>query len=167
MEAGGGKWHCWQIVFPFAWTSSSGFGPPCGKVAGGATFGLDRCVHMDEWSGYRAVAFGAHHELPGSRWQRILSQCAVRIMAVSAVDQPFPNLMMKGRGELWLHVAVALEAEFGLLCLEQIPGCPFRMNDVTADATQIGLAVGRVFKVSPSGLMAFLAFFVHIFGCCA
>lgn len=36
------------------------------EMTGGATFGLDRCVLMDEWPGYRDMAFGTNHELPGS-----------------------------------------------------------------------------------------------------
>lgn len=79
-------------------------------------------------------------------------------MAVSAFDQPFLNLMVKGQGELWFHVAVALEAKFGLLHLEQILGRAVAVNDVTADAAYIALAVDRVFKVCASGLMAVLAF---------
>ena len=85
-------------------------------------------------------------------------------MAVSAVDQSFLDLMVEGRGELWLHLAVALEAKFGLLHPQQIPVPTGSMNDVTADATYIVLGVGRLFKVRALGAMAFLAPLIHLFG---
>ena len=134
------------------------------EVAGSATFSFDRGVFIDEWSGGRNMAFGAHDELPRRRGQRILSRGAVRIMAVCAVDQPLFNLVVNGRGELWLHVAVALEAELGLLHLEQLPGRARGVDAVAADAAYISLAMDRVLKVCVSGLMAFLAHFIHVFG---
>lgn len=116
-------------------------------MTGGATFGFDHCMLIKEWPSHPDMAFGTHHELPGGGGQRILSQCPVRVMAVSAVDQSFLNLMVEGRGELRLHLAVALEAKLGLIYFEQISGRAGGMNDVTADATYIALAVDQVFKV--------------------
>ena len=90
------------------------------EVAADATFSLNRSVLIDEGSSRRQMAFGAHYELPSSRRQRILAKGAVRIVAVCTFDQPLFNLVMDRHRELWLDVAVALEAELGLLYLEQI-----------------------------------------------
>lgn len=116
-------------------------------VTGTAPFGLDRSMLIKKWSSRRDVAFGAHHELPGSRWERILPQPAVRIVTVSAVDQALSNVVAVWRRELWIHIAVALKAKSGLRRLEQIPGAAGRMNDMTADAAYIAFAVDRAFKV--------------------
>ena len=43
------------------------------EVASAATLGFDRSVLINEGSGRRRVAFGAHPELPFGRRQRILS----------------------------------------------------------------------------------------------
>lgn len=48
-------------------------GSPMGEVASAASFGRDRSVLINEGSGRRHVAFGAHYELPGGRGRRILS----------------------------------------------------------------------------------------------
>jgi hypothetical protein len=93
-------------------------------MAGSASFGLDRSVLIDKGSGGQRVAFGARHKLPCGRRQRILSQGAVRIVAVCALHHSLLNLVVEGHGELRLYVAVALKAELGLLHLEQMLRIP-------------------------------------------
>lgn len=87
----------------------------------------------------------------------------MRIVAVCALNQPLFHLVMKGHGELWLDVAVALEAELGLLHLEQMLRRAGSMDGVAADAAHITLAVDRALEVSRPA-MASLAFFIHLFG---
>ena len=134
------------------------------EVAETTACSFDRRVFIDEGAGRRRVAFGAHYELPSGRRLRILSRCAVRIVAVGAIDQPLFNLVMNGHGELRLDVVVALNAKLGLLHLEQVlrrAGC---MDGVAADAAYITPAVGRMLKVYVRSAMACLAFFIDLFG---
>jgi hypothetical protein len=109
------------------------------------------------------MAFGANHELPSSRRKRILAKDAMHIVAICAVDQTLFYLVMRGHGELWLDVGVALEAELGLLHLEQMLRRAGSMDGVAADAAYIALAVGRTLEVSRPA-MACLTFFIHLFG---
>ena len=112
------------------------------EVAGAAAFRLDRSVLKDEGSSCCYIAFGVHHELPCRRAQRILFQVAMRIVAVCARDQTLFDLVMNGRGELWLDVIVALEAELRLRRLQQMLLFVGRVNVMAADAAHIALAVG-------------------------
>jgi len=134
------------------------------EVAEGATCSFDCRVHIDEGPGRRRVAFGAHHELPSGKGQYILSKSAVHIVAVGAVDQTLFNLVVKGHGELWLDVVVALKAKLGLLHIEQMFRRAGRMGGVATDAANIASAVGRALKVCVLAAMACLAFFIHLLG---
>lgn len=87
----------------------------------------------------------------------------MHIVAICAVDQTFFYLVVRGHGELWLDVDVALEAEFWLRHLEQMLRRARSMDGVAADAANISLAVGRMLEVS-SPAMACLTFFIHLFG---
>jgi len=109
------------------------------------------------------MAFSANHELPSSRRKRILSKDAVHIVAICAIDQTLFYLVARGHGELRFDVAVALEAELGLLHLEQMLRRAGSMDGVAADAAYIALAVGRAVEVSRPAV-ACLAFFNHLFG---
>lgn len=162
-----GVWR-WQVTLQadcvyIRLNQQLGIRPPVREVAADATFSLNRSVLIDEGSGHQQVAFGAHDELPSSRRQRILAKSAVRIVAVCTFDQPLFNLVMGGHGELRLDVAVALEAELGLLHLEQMlrrAGC---MDDVATRAAHTALPVDRALKACALAAMACLAFFIHLF----
>jgi len=137
---------------------------PVREMASAASFSRDCSVLMNEGSGLRRVAFGAHYELPSGRGRCILPYGAVRIVAVCAIDHPLFNLVVKGHGELWLDVVVALKAKLGLLQFEQMFWCAGCMDSVAADAAHIAPAVGRPLKVCALAAMACLAFIIHLFG---
>ena len=133
------------------------------EVAGTTTFSKDCRVLINEGTGCCGMAFGANHELPSSRRKRILAKDAMHIVAVCAVDQTLFYLVVRGHGELRLDVSVALEAELGLLHLEQMLRRAGSMDGVAADAAYIALAVGRTLEVARPA-MACLTFFIHLFG---
>jgi hypothetical protein len=137
---------------------------PMREVAGCATFGFDSTMFINEGSGRRGVAFGAHHELSRRRPHRILSQGVVRIVAVCAFHQTLFYLVVEGQGKLRLDIAVALEAELRICHFEQMPRHAGGMDAVAADAAYIALPVRRAVKVCVLPCMAAQAFVIHLFG---
>ncbi len=119
-----------------------GIGPPVRKVAGGAAFGLDRGVLVNEGTGRRRMAFGADRELARGRPKSFLSNSTMRIVAIRAVDQPLCNLVAKGHGELRLHAIVTLVAELRLRHLEQMLRLARGVDVMAADAAHVAFGVG-------------------------
>ena len=136
---------------------------PVREVAGIATFGLDHGVLIQERACRCGVTFGADRELPGGRPKCVLSGGAVRLVTVCAINQPLIDFVVKGHGELRLHIAVALEAELGFSHFEQMPRRTRGMDPVATDAAHVALAVGRALKVCVLVAVACLAFFIHRF----
>lgn len=87
----------------------------------------------------------------------------MHIVAVGALNQPLFNLVVKGHGELWLDIAVALETKSGLRRFERLLRRAGSMDDMASHAAHIALAMGRALEMSVS-VMARQAFFINLFG---
>ena len=85
------------------------------EVASRTAFHLDRLVFENERSTLVAVALEANHVLIRRRPKLTSSQCAVRIVAIAALDQPFFHAMMERLLEIGFLFGMAREAQRRLL----------------------------------------------------
>jgi hypothetical protein len=134
------------------------------EMAGGASFGLHNSVLVDERSSRFSVALGANRIHLRRRSQIFLIECAMRIVAVGTLDEPFLDFVMEGHIELRLGVGMALEAELRLRDFEQLIFILSRVNIVAADTAYICFAVGGAVKVCVLALMTSKAPGIHFLG---
>lgn len=78
----------------------------------------------------------------------------MRVVTVSALHQPFLNLVMERHIELRFCICMALEAELVLIRFQQLLACLAVVNTVAADTAHIVFAMRRAFKVGVLPLMA-------------
>lgn len=120
---------------------------PMRRMTNYASFRFHRSVLEHKWTGLVGVTGEANlilsrrgAELPGQ-------ESAVRIVAISASNQPFVHSMMKGFGELWLDLVVASVAKHGLRDGEESAFHSGMVRRMTIDAAHIVLEVFRAKKV--------------------
>ncbi len=89
------------------------------EVASRASLNLDRLVFENERSTLVAVALEANRILVRRRPKLAGYQCAVRIVAIAALDQPLFHAMMERLLEIGFLFGVAGEAQRRLL-LDQL-----------------------------------------------
>src|SRR3569833_3029587 len=129
-------------------------GPAMREVARCAAFRLHYGVLIHKRPRCFAVALRAHRVHLRRSTQILAIECAVRIVTIRALHQPFFHLVMERHIELRLRLRVALEAELFLLNFQELLACLAVMNAVTADTTHIVLAMCCAFKVCVLPLMA-------------
>jgi hypothetical protein len=113
------------------------------------------------------VALGADRILIGRGLQVVVSEGAVRIVAVRTFHEAFIHPVMEGHIEGRLDVCVALEAKGRLFGLEQDRLGSSFMHSVAANAANVGLGVRRAEEVGVSSCVATQAHCIHLFssGC--
>src|SRR5205085_5999276 len=89
------------------------------RVAGLATFDLDRGVLEGERPGLVAVALQTGVLAARPRTQLFGLEAAVLVVAIAAFDGAFGNLVVEGARERGLLILVALVTAFGLLVAQQ------------------------------------------------
>ena len=89
------------------------------SVAPQASLRLDRGMLVNERPTRLRVALGADRILIGHGFQVVVSEGAVRIVAVRTLHETFVHPVVKGHIEGRLDVCVALEAKGRLFGLEQ------------------------------------------------
>lgn len=93
------------------------------------------------------VTLRADGILIGARLKQLGLECAVRIVAVSAIDQPFIHAMMKREIKCGFCICMALIADLRLLGFQQFRLRVKMMDAVAARAAYACRAMGRPLKV--------------------
>jgi hypothetical protein len=132
-----------------------------GRVAGYAALGLDYVVLIDKGPRSFRMALHADRILLRGGLEAFLFECSVRIVAIGALHQAFIHLVVKGHGELRLHIGVALVAERRLRRLEQSLFLA-RVNVVAAQAANVTFGMRGAIEVLVLALMAAQALGVDI-----
>jgi hypothetical protein len=136
------------------------------KMARGAALSFDRRVLVNEWSEGLDVALGADGILGRTHPKKVRLECAVRVVAVSALHQPFVDPVVE-----WLHkgslsVRMALIAEVRLLRFKHFR-LSFKLVDaVAARATDESFAMGGPLEVGVLTNVASQALRLHLFRRC-
>lgn len=111
------------------------------------TFRLDRRVLKHKGTSLVGMT-GEADLILSSRGAKLPRQKSpVRIVAISASNQPFVDSMMKRLGELWLDLVVASVTKHGLRDGEKSAFHSGMMRRMTIDAAHIVLEVFRAKKV--------------------
>jgi hypothetical protein len=117
------------------------------SMAAHAPFRLDRGVLIDKRSPRLHMALGADQVLIGSRFQVVLLESAMRVVAIAAVDRAFVHRVVEWHSERPLHVAVALVAQLRLRNLEQARFAGGLMHAVATGAAHVGFGMLRTLEV--------------------
>ena len=127
-----------------------------------ATLRLYRGVLEHERSAGLGVALRADLVLIGRRFDVVIAEGSVGIVAIAALHQAFIHPVMEGLREVRLHVGVALIAELGLIDFQQGGFRAGAMNAVATGAAYIRLGVRRPQEVGMSSRVATEAGSVHL-----
>jgi len=133
-------------------------------VAPQAPLRLHRGMLVDERPTRLRVALGADRILIGRGLQVVVSEGAVRIVAVRTFHEAFIHSVVEGHIERRLDVCVALEAKGRLFGLEQDSIGNSLMDSVAANAAYVGLGVGRPEEVGVSSCVTTQTGGIHGFG---
>ena len=134
------------------------------SVAPQASLRLDRGMLVNERPTRLRVALGADRILIGRGFQVVVSEGAVRIVAVRASHEAFIHPVVERHIEGRLDVRVALEAKGRLFGLEQDSFGSSLMHGMAGDAAYVGLGVRRSKEVRMSSCMATEAGGIHSLG---
>src|SRR5271156_1250982 len=137
------------------------------KMAHGTTLSLDGGMFVNPWPDRIDVTLGADRILRRTQLQHLRLKSTMRVVAVSALDQPFVDPMMERLGKRRLNICMALVAEGGLARFEQ-RGLRFGLVDTVAvGAADKGIAMGGPLKIRMIANMASQASLSNLFrGCC-
>ena len=137
-------------------------------VASQASLRLHRCMLINERPARLRVALGADRILIGRGLQVVVSEGAVRIVAVRASHEAFIHLVVEGHIEGRLDVCVTSEAKHRLFGLEQDSLGSSLMHGVASKTAHVGLGMGRSKEVRMSSCVAVKAGGIDGFGagCC-
>lgn len=119
-----------------------------GRVATTAAFGFDRHVLIYKWSPGIGVALGADGVSARQGFHLAQGCGAMRVMAVSAVNQAFIYTVMVRLGKIGLRRSVAAVALFRLFFGQQILRCGGMVRRMAIKATHIIAGVGGTGEVS-------------------
>jgi len=133
-------------------------------VAPKAPLRLHRGMLVNERPARLRVALGADRILIGRGPQVVVSEGAVRIVAIRASHEAFIHPVVEGHIEGRLDLCVALEAKNRLLGLEQDSFGSSLMHGVAAQTAHIGLGVRRAKEVRMSSCVAAKACGIDGFG---
>ena len=133
-------------------------------VAPKAPLRLHRGMLVNERPARLRVALGADRILIGRGPQVVVSEGAVRIVAIRASHEAFIHPVVEGHIEGRLDLCVALEAKNRLLGLEQDSFGSSLMHGVAAQTAHIGLGVRRAKEVRMSSCVAAQAGGIDGFG---
>lgn len=139
---------------------------PVREMARGAALGLDRWMLVDERARRLDVALGADGILRRADSDEIRLKGAVRVVAISALDQAFVDPVMERLCKSRLYVGMALIAESWLAMLEQSRLCFKLVYAVAAGATYKCFAMGGPLEVGMITNVASQAFLLHLFRRC-
>lgn len=131
------------------------------RMASGATFSLDRRVLERERPAHIRVALGADGVLVGRVSQVDQIECAVRVVAVSALDQAFVHPVVEGHVELPLLIGMASVTESRLRGRQEVFSRFAFVDAVATDATYIGLSVRGTLEVGMRCPVAVQAHRIH------
>ena len=112
-----------------------------------ASFGFHRGVLEHKRTSLVGVTGEANLILSSRGAELPCQKSAMRIVAISASNQPFVDSMMKRLGELWLDLVVASVAEHGLRDGEESAFHSGMVRRMTIDATHIVFEVFRAKEV--------------------
>jgi hypothetical protein len=115
-----------------------------GKMAGLASFNFDRWMLEHEWPFLFRVTFETDRILRRGRLHLFGLNCAMRIVAVGALDQPFVHTMMERHIELSFLLEMTRVAKLGLRFYQEELIRLRVVWGVAGDATHL---VGRVYGV--------------------
>ena len=86
------------------------------RVAGRASFSLERRVFVSEWSLLIGMTLYARCVCARRQPGLFELEAAVRIVTIAALHRAFENLVMKGLVEVGLNFVMATDAELWLAC---------------------------------------------------
>lgn len=136
------------------------------KMARGATLQLQRRMLVDEWTKSLRMTLRADGILIRICLEQFVLESAVGIMTISANQQTFIYLVMKGLREGGLHIRMAAVAQLRLFYLQEMRLTLGGMIAVATDTTDAGCAVSGTIEVSVCPQVATKALLIHMFWCC-
>jgi len=134
------------------------------EMACDAAFGFDDWMLKSKRPALFHVALGADQVHLRRRPEILLAECAVRIVAVGALDQSFFHFVMERHVELRLRIGVALEAELWLSDLQLLLLVLTSVNTVAANAAYVRLSMRRAQEIGVVALVAGEALLIHFLG---
>ena len=136
------------------------------KVARGATLSLDGRMLVNERPERIDVALGANGVLGRTRPKEVRLEGAVRVMTISALQQPFVDLVVERLRKSGLGIGVALIAERRLLRLKHLRLRHKLVGAVAVRATDQSLTVSGPLEVGVRANVARQALLLHLFRRC-
>ncbi len=130
-------------------------------VACHASLALDDRMLIHEWSARFHVALGADRILISSQLDVVVLKCAVRVMAIAALDYTLVHLVMEGHIKRRLDLGVALEAKSRLADLQERCFRSRFVHTVATETTNARLGVRRPEEVGMGVGMAAHAGRIH------
>jgi len=127
---------------------------PVGCMAGQASLSPDGSVFVYERTAGLDMALGADGILVSSRLDVVVAECAVSVMAVTALDDAFIHLVVEGHVEGRLDVGMALEAEFRLRGDQKLGVRHRLVNAVATEAAYVCLGVRGTKEIRMSSCVA-------------
>jgi hypothetical protein len=124
------------------------------SVAAQTSLGLDHGMLVHKRTTRLCVTLGADGILIYGGLKVVVSEGAMRIVAVGTFHQALVNPVVKGHVELGLNIGMALEAQGGLADFQHRSLWSSLMHRVTADAAHVGLRMRRAKEVRMSVRMA-------------
>ena len=136
------------------------------KVTRGAALSLDGWVLVDEWSECLDVTLGANSVLGRTRPKEVRLEGTMRVMTISALQQPFVDLVVKRLPKSGLDVRMTLIAECWLLRLKHLRLRYKLVGAVAACATDKSLTVSGPLEVGVGANVARQALLIYLFRRC-
>src|SRR5882724_2649405 len=100
------------------------------RVTSGAPFGFYRSVFISKRPLFVRVTLNTSGIRAGRQSGLLEFESAMRVMAIAATHGPFQNLMMEGRGERRLDLALATYTELRVVRAQHSDGCKARLFTV-------------------------------------
>lgn len=137
-----------------------------GKMAGRATLQLQRRMLVDKGTQGLRMTLRADCVLIRIRLEQLVLERAMGIMTITANQQAFIHLVVKGLGEGSLHIRVAAVAQLRLFYLQKMCVTLEGMVAVATDTTDTSCAMSGTIEACVGPQMATEALFIYLFWCC-
>lgn len=136
------------------------------KMAGRATLQLQRRMLIDKGTQGLRMTLRADCVLIRICLEQLVLKGAMGIMTITANQQSFIHLVVKGLGKGSLHIRVAAVAQLRLLYLQKVCLALEGMVAVAADTTYTSCAMSGAIEACMGPQMATEALFIYLFWRC-
>lgn len=136
------------------------------KMAGRATLQLQRRMLVDKGTQGLRMTLRADCVLIRIRLEQLVLERAMGIMTITANQQAFIHLVVKGLGKGGLHIRVAAVAQLRLFYLQKMCLTLEGMVAVATDTTDTSCAMSGTIEACVGPQMATEALFIYLFWCC-